>query len=268
MNLFKKLLDKYYSIGTNFNEYFRPEVMILVSKIYLLAGAFIHIIASILYISSGITVLALNSLIDLILFIIFFIIFDENHIRFIYTYVMTIIEVYIILNIFCLGWNYNMYIYSFMLIPLSILSSISIKEKRYNIVLPILHFIITQGILLILHIHNFLKPIKPIYELTKAQKDIFSTHGIIIYSVTTIASFIPLLAFLLDLNKTYARMDKMYSDLKFTATHDHLTKLINRHSIHDYFEKALINYKDIYIILNLKNLLNYLINLTYKQYMV
>ena len=143
MNLLKELLAKYKNINTSFNEYFKPEVMILVSKIYLLAGAFTHILSSALYFSSHITVLAINSLIDLALFILFFVIFNENRIRYIYTYVMTIIEIFILLNILCLGWNYNMYIYSFMLIPLSILSSISIKEKRYNVVLPILHFVIT-----------------------------------------------------------------------------------------------------------------------------
>jgi diguanylate cyclase (GGDEF)-like protein len=129
-----------------------------------------------------------------------------------------------------------------MLIPLSILSSISIKEKRYNVVLPILHFVITQGILLFIQIKNFIKPIKPMYQLTKKQQEVFATHGIIVYCVTTIATFIPLLAFLLDLNKTYARIDKMNEDLKYTATHDHLTGLINRHSIQEYFEEALTNY--------------------------
>ena len=152
---------------------------------------------------------------------------------------MTIIEIFILLNILCLGWNYNMYIYSFMLIPLSILSSISIKEKRYNVVLPILHFVITQGILLFIQIKNFIKPIEPMYQLTKKQQEVFATHGIIVYCVTTIATFIPLLAFLLDLNKTYARIDKMNEDLKYTATHDHLTGLINRHNIQEYFEDYL-----------------------------
>jgi diguanylate cyclase (GGDEF)-like protein len=128
------------------------------------------------------------------------------------------------------------------MIPLSILSSISVSEKRYNVKLPIIYFLITQGTLLIVRIYNMYNPIEPIYHFEGLIHNLYTIEGIIVYVTTTVASFVPLYAFILDLNKAYARMDKMNEDLIYTATHDHLTGLINRRNMSDYFDKALVNY--------------------------
>ena len=226
----------------NSHELFKPKAMIWVSKAYLLVAVILHIVVLTLYIYSGVKILAVNSIIDIILFFTFFCIFDEKRIRFIYSTVILIIETYVILHIFVLGWNYNFFIYSFMIIPLSILSSISVKEKRYNIKLPVIYFLITQVILLCIRIYHMKYPVEPLYTFTGLTKDLYTIEGIIVYVTTTIASFVPLYAFILDLNKAYERMDTMNKELQYTATHDNLTGLINRHSIHEYLDKALINY--------------------------
>ncbi|MBE5934781.1 MAG: GGDEF domain-containing protein [Lachnospiraceae bacterium] len=247
-------MSKQYQLpNINFNDYFKPKAMIWVSKAYLLVAALLHVVVLALYIYSGVKILAINSIVDMVLFFTFFLMFNENRIRTIYTTVILIIETYVIIHVFTLGWNYNFFIYSFMMIPLSILSSISVKEKRYNIKLPIIYFIITQGILLGIRIYNMYNPIEPLFEFEGLIHNLYVIEGIIVYVTTTIASFVPLYAFILDVNNAYARMEKMNLDLKYTATHDNLTGLINRHSINDYFERALINYninkKDFSIIL-------------------
>ena len=238
-NIFNK---KKNNSTLNTNEYFKPDAMIWVSKAYLLAATLLHIVVLCLYLYSGVIILAINSIIDMVLFFTFFCIFDENRIRSIYTTVILIIETYVIIHVFTFGWNYNFFIYSFMMIPLSILSSISVKEKRYNVKLPIIYFLITQGVLLIIRIYNMYNPIEPIYHFTGLIDNLYTIEGIIVYVTTTVASFVPLYAFILDLNKAYSRMDKMNEDLIYTATHDHLTGLINRRSMSHYFDKALLNY--------------------------
>jgi diguanylate cyclase (GGDEF)-like protein len=188
------------------------------------------------------TILALNSIIDMIFYIVFFCIFDEKRIRFIYTTVIILIESYVVIHIFVLGWNYYFFIYSFMIIPLCILSSISVKEKRYNVVLPIVYVVVTQVIIIGIMIYNLVHPIKPMYTFTGIVHKLYVIEGVIIYITITVASFVPLYAFILDLNKAYERMDNMSNTLKYTATHDNLTGLINRYSINDSLEKALSAY--------------------------
>lgn len=117
------------------------------------------------------------------------------------------------------------------MIPLCVLTSIKPKERRYDLKTPILLFCITQGILLILRLIYLVYDVKPMITPIGFSNTLLRIEEIIIYCTSSIAAFVPIFAFIVDINTAYARINKFNTDLKYTATHDALTNLINRRSI-------------------------------------
>jgi diguanylate cyclase (GGDEF)-like protein len=79
---------------------------------------------------------------------------------------------------------------------------------------------------------------KALITLTQDFDALFKLESILIYGTSAIASFVPIYGFLVDLNRAYNKINTYNADLKYIATHDPLTGLINRRSIDEQLKDA------------------------------
>lgn len=225
-------------------DFLKPKSLFWISKVYLLVGSVLHINCIVIHLVCGFEELAWVSLAYIVEFMTCFFIFKVKRIRWIYTLITCSIGAYIIAHVILFGWKYNFNMYSFMMVPLCILTCIAPGEKEYNIKYPIVLFLLTQGSLLLFRIYMIMSKMEPIIVLDKETANIYNIEGIIIYAISTMASFVPIFGFLLDLNEAYKRIEVHSYRLKYKATHDPLTQLINRRSINEKLDEAYADYYD------------------------
>ena len=220
-------------------QYFTPETVYGLSKIYLFAAAFIHILMAGVFFYSKVTTLGVINVISFLAYIIFAFVITYKTIRKIYCFVIVEIMFFIIMCIMTFRWQYD----SFTIISLGILTSISPKDNKYNIKYPLVTFLVGHIILLVLRIYHFNNPIELQYNFSQKVETLYGVIAIINYIFVTCALFMPLLAFVIDLKKAAGKIDAINYELDYISTHDALTGLINRRSMDEIIKGALYEYK-------------------------
>lgn len=224
-------------------QYFTPETVYGLSKIYLFAAAFIHILMAGVFFYSKVTTLGVINVISFLAYIIFAFVITYKTIRKIYCFVIVEIMFFIIMCVMTFRWQYDFHLYSFTIISLGILTSISPKDNKYNIKYPLVTFLVGHIILLVLRIYHFNNPIELQYNFSQKVETLYGVIAIINYIFVTCALFMPLLAFVIDLKKAAGKIDAINYELDYISTHDALTGLINRRSMDEIIKGALYEYK-------------------------
>ncbi len=224
-------------------EYFTPETVYGLSKIYLFAAAFIHALMAGVFFYSKVTTLGIINVISFLVYMSFGFVITYKTIRKIYCFVILEIMFFIIICVMTFRWQYDFHLYSFTIISLGILTSISPKDNKYNIKYPLVIFLAGHLILLVLRIYHFNNPIDIQYDFSKRIEALYGVIAIINYIFVTCALFMPLLAFVIDLRKASRKIDAINNELDFISTHDALTGLINRRSMDEIIKGALYDFK-------------------------
>ena len=226
------------------SDYFRPVAVCSLSRMYLFGVAVMRILMVTLYHYTGFTILGNINIISFVVYSVLAVIITNRTMRTIYMFAIVEIVSFVLTNVAVFGWNYNLYICSFIIISLGILTSISLNKDRYNYWYPLVIFVVTHVLFLVLMVKDFMYDAQQSVKLSEEAQKLFEIQGIVSYIFVTLALFSPLLAFVIDLNAAAKHADEINKQLYDVSSHDKLTKLINRRSMSDIFDYAIKSYWD------------------------
>ena len=223
-------------------EYINSKTVYTLARVYLFFAALIHALVAVMFYLCGQKECSAITICFTFIYIAFGLVVNLSNMRAIYFVVICEMTSFIYMCVQMLGWNYSMHMYSFSIISLAVLTSISDKKDRYEVKYPVIAFLLSHGILLSFRLYTERKPIEYMVELDEQTKFLFEILSVVNYSFVALSSFVPLLGFLVDLNKSNENIENVSAELEYISSHDLLTGLVNRRSIQKKFDEVIDSY--------------------------
>ena len=211
-------------------------------KLFLLSSFILHIILSIIFFLCKFQYLAIYNVISSSIYIISLNAFKLKRMHIIFLIINIELLLFIVSCIIFMGWQNGFYLYYFLVMQLTLFSSISRKNDVYNLKFALIQFLTISVVLLITYIYA--NNATPLYVINKSNSTIFKLVMALNFLFVSSMTFLLNFSFLADVNVSTKRIASTNNELSHIATHDPLTGLINRRSMNEQFYLAIDNFQN------------------------
>ena len=202
----------------------------------LFGASFIHAFMVFAFFTTHHNGLALFNVFSTLFYIVAFIIYNDK--RYKILLVLTIFEIFVFAALTTLhfAWEYNFFLYFLLVIPLAYTTGME-QDRAYNKKLAFGQIIIYGLLFVVISFIMF-----DIGAQCNMVRDnfgvIFRTVSIINYGGVCMLLLTTNFAFIANISHSQNKLRDTNAQLKYVATHDPLTDLINRRSMGEYMSKA------------------------------